>query len=134
HQRPGNLLARKLSENQKGTPAQVSQTPVAVILFVIVLVLLLVIDLPAFSITSTRKRKERTKTKAQESHHLRIIYMINPNGDEYTEDDPLAASMRSSEERGSEEQTPGRFRQATDKVSHIAGDAWEQTKERASVA
>src|SRR5437763_15401988 len=42
--------------------------------------------------------------------------------------------MRSSEERGSEEQTPGRFRQATDKVSHIAGDAWEQTKERASIA
>ena len=60
--------------------------------------------------------------------------MINPNGDEYTEDDPLAASMRSSEERGSEEQIPNRFREATDKVSHYAGDAWEQTKERASVA
>ena len=60
--------------------------------------------------------------------------MINPNGDEYTEDDPLAASMRSSEERGSEEQSPSRLRQATDKVSHLAGDAWEQTKERASVA
>ncbi len=59
--------------------------------------------------------------------------MINPNGDEYTEDDPLAAS-RSSEERGSEEQIPTRLRQATDKVSHYAGDAWEQTKERASVA
>src|SRR5256714_5860360 len=58
--------------------------------------------------------------------------MINPNGDEYTEDDPLAASMRSSEERGSEEQ--GRFRQATEKVSHYAGDAWQQTKERASLA
>ena len=49
------------------------------------------------------------------------------------EDDPLAASMRSSEERGSE-QNPGRLRQATDKVSTLAGDAWEQTKERASVA
>ena len=59
--------------------------------------------------------------------------MINPNGDEYMEDDPLAAS-RLSEERGSEEQIPGRVRQAADKVSHIAGDAWEQTKERASVA
>jgi ElaB/YqjD/DUF883 family membrane-anchored ribosome-binding protein len=59
--------------------------------------------------------------------------MINPNGDEYTEDDPLAAS-RSSEERGSEEQIPGRLRQASEKVSHYAGDAWEQTKERASVA
>ena len=61
--------------------------------------------------------------------------MINPNGDEYTEDDPLAAaSMRSSEERGSEEQSAGRLRQAADKVSHFAGDAWEQTRERASVA
>ena len=60
--------------------------------------------------------------------------MINPNGDEFTEDDPLAASMRSSEERGSEEQIPTRLRQATEKVSHMAGDAWEQTKERASVA
>ena len=49
------------------------------------------------------------------------------------EDDPLAASMRSSEERASE-QTPGRLRQASDKVSNFAGDAWEQTKERASVA
>src|SRR3954452_12800702 len=77
-------------------------------------------------------RKRTNKTEAQQSHHLRIIYMINPNGDEYTEDDPLAASMRSGEERGSEEQ--GRFRQAADKVSNYAGDAWEQTRERASVA
>jgi ElaB/YqjD/DUF883 family membrane-anchored ribosome-binding protein len=59
--------------------------------------------------------------------------MINPNGDEFTEDDPLAASMRSSEERGSEE-TPGRMRQAAGKVSTLAGDAWEQTRERASLA
>lgn len=49
------------------------------------------------------------------------------------EDDPLAASMRSSEERASE-QNSGRLRQASDKVSTMAGDAWEQTKERASVA
>lgn len=64
---------------------------------------------------------------------MRIIYMINPNGDEFMEDDPLAASTRSGGEHGSE-QTPGRLRQATDKVSNMAGDAWEQTKERASVA
>jgi ElaB/YqjD/DUF883 family membrane-anchored ribosome-binding protein len=60
--------------------------------------------------------------------------MINPNGDEFMEDDPLAASMRASEERGSDEQSPNRMRQAAGKVSHYAGDAWEQTKERASVA
>jgi ElaB/YqjD/DUF883 family membrane-anchored ribosome-binding protein len=60
--------------------------------------------------------------------------MINPNGDEFMEDDPLAASKRASEERGSEEQIPNRMRQTADKVSAYAGDAWEQTKERASVA
>ena len=59
--------------------------------------------------------------------------MINPNGDEFMEEDPLAASMRPSDERDSE-QNPSRLRQTTDKVSAMAGDAWEQTKERASVA
>ncbi|HVF71187.1 MAG TPA: hypothetical protein VM940_06230 [Chthoniobacterales bacterium] len=60
--------------------------------------------------------------------------MINPNGDEFTNDDPLAASRRStSEEHGSEE-NPGRLRQAADKVSHYAGGAWEQTRDRATVA
>ena len=59
--------------------------------------------------------------------------MINPNGDEFMEDDPLAASMRSSEERISEN-APGRLRQAAEKVSTVAGDAWVQTKERASTA
>ena len=59
--------------------------------------------------------------------------MINPNGDEFMEDDPLAASMRSSEERVSEE-TPGRMRQAAEKVSNFAGGAWEQTREGASLA
>lgn len=48
--------------------------------------------------------------------------MINQNGDELTEDDPLAASMRSGEEG-----TTGRLR-------HAAGEAWEQTKQRAGTA
>lgn len=59
--------------------------------------------------------------------------MINPNGDEFTEDDPLAASMRSSDEQISGE-TPGRLRQAAGKVSIAAGEAWEQTKEKAGTA
>jgi ElaB/YqjD/DUF883 family membrane-anchored ribosome-binding protein len=45
----------------------------------------------------------------------------------------MAASMRASEERGSQD-IPSRLREASDKVSTYAGDAWEQTKERASVA
>jgi hypothetical protein len=53
--------------------------------------------------------------------------MINPNGDEFTEDDPLAASMRPSEEEG----TAGRLRQAAGKVSTAADEAWQQTKQKA---
>ena len=59
--------------------------------------------------------------------------MINPNGDEFMEDDPMAAPMRTNEERISAE-SPGRLRQAAEKVSTVAGDAWEQTKVRASTA
>jgi ElaB/YqjD/DUF883 family membrane-anchored ribosome-binding protein len=59
--------------------------------------------------------------------------MINPNGDEFMEDDPMAAPMRASEERISAE-NPGRLRQAAEKVSTVAGEAWEQTKEKASTA
>src|SRR5450755_969434 len=59
--------------------------------------------------------------------------MINPNGDEFMEDDPLAASMRSGDEQMSGE-TPGRLRQAAGKVSVAAGEAWEQTKEKAGTA
>ena len=55
--------------------------------------------------------------------------MINPNGDEFTEDNPLAASMRSGEEGAS-----GRLRKAADKVSTAAGEAWEQTKVTAGSA
>ena len=58
--------------------------------------------------------------------------MINPNGDEFMEDDPMAAS-RANEERLSEN-NPSRLRQAAERVSTVAGDAWEQTKERAGTA
>jgi ElaB/YqjD/DUF883 family membrane-anchored ribosome-binding protein len=59
--------------------------------------------------------------------------MINPNGDEFTEDDPLAASMRSGDEQISGG-TTARLRQAAGKVSVAAGEAWEQTKEKAGTA
>jgi ElaB/YqjD/DUF883 family membrane-anchored ribosome-binding protein len=58
--------------------------------------------------------------------------MINPNGDEFMEDDPMA-SLRSTDE-GISDNTPGRLRQAAGKVSSAAGDAWEQTKEKAGNA
>jgi ElaB/YqjD/DUF883 family membrane-anchored ribosome-binding protein len=71
--------------------------------------------------------------EAQKACDLRSVYMINPNGDEFMEDDPLAASMRSGDEQSSAE-SPGRLREAAGKVSMAAGEAWEQTKEKAGAA
>jgi hypothetical protein len=46
--------------------------------------------------------------------------MINPNGDDFMEDDPLAASMPSREE-------PGKLRQAAD-------ETWERTRQNIGTA
>ena len=48
------------------------------------------------------------------------------------EDDPLAASMQSSEEETSSART--RVRRTARRVGNAAGDTWEQTKERAGQA
>jgi ElaB/YqjD/DUF883 family membrane-anchored ribosome-binding protein len=58
--------------------------------------------------------------------------MINPNGDDFMEDDPLAASIQSSEEQISSAQ--GRVRRTARRVGSAAGDTWEQTKEKAGQA
>ena len=96
----------------------------------ILLVLLLVIDLVRLRL---RSRGRKAKRETQKRGDLRSAYMINPNGDEFMEDDPLAASMRSGDESISGE-NPGRLRQAAGKVSLAAGEAWEQTKEKAGNA
>jgi ElaB/YqjD/DUF883 family membrane-anchored ribosome-binding protein len=118
----------------------------AVIFILVVCVLVLVIDLVRLRLPSSARdglrRGERSRARAggrnakretQKGGDLRSVYMINPNGDEFMEDDPLAASMRSSDEQISGE-TPGRLRQAAGKVSVAAGEAWEQTKEKAGTA
>ena len=46
--------------------------------------------------------------------------MINPNGDEFMEDDPLAASMQARDE-------PENFRET-------AGDTWEKTRQKVGTA
>lgn len=66
--------------------------------------------------------KLRAEEEAQMRGDGRNIHMIHSNGDEFTEDDPLAASMRSDEEG------------ATRRLRQAAGDAWEQTKEKAGTA
>lgn len=59
--------------------------------------------------------------------------MINPNGDEFMENDPIPSSMQTRDERVP---TDGgtRFQRAAGKVSTTASDVWEQTKERAGTA
>ena len=59
--------------------------------------------------------------------------MMNPSGDEFKEDEPLAASMQEREEQTSSE-AEGRLRRTAHKVSAAAGDTWAQTKEKAGMA
>ena len=51
--------------------------------------------------------------------------MTNQNGDEFMEDDPLAAQSHTEESLG---RTEGRLRHTAQKVSEAAGDTWEQAK------
>src|SRR5437588_10566821 len=59
--------------------------------------------------------------------------MMNPSGDEFKEDEPLAASMQAREEQTSPE-AEGRLRRTAHKVSAAAGDTWAQTQEKAGMA
>ena len=58
--------------------------------------------------------------------------MINPNGDDFVQDDPLAGSINPSGQQISAGST--RFQDTTEKVSAAAGDAWRQTKATANTA
>src|SRR6185503_14336076 len=51
--------------------------------------------------------------------------MINPNGDEFMEDDPLAAQSQAEENLV---RTEGRLRNTAQRVSEAAGDTWENAK------
>src|SRR4051812_27373212 len=59
--------------------------------------------------------------------------MINPNGDDFTQNDPAPGAMKAGGEQVSS--GPGmRFQEASEKVSTVASDTWRQTKERANTA
>lgn len=59
--------------------------------------------------------------------------MINPNEDDFIEDEPLPQSMRSAEEQGlAQGEIP--LQRTARKASIAAGDKWEETRERASKA
>jgi len=76
---------------------------------------------------------ENEEQETQIARELRFPSMINPNGDEFMEDDPMASSRQADADRISE-QGPSRISQAATRVSSAAGDVWEQTKERAGTA
>ncbi|MFN2507201.1 MAG: hypothetical protein ABR589_00315 [Chthoniobacterales bacterium] len=59
--------------------------------------------------------------------------MINPNGEDFTQKEPMAGSMNPGEAPISAER-PTRFEEATERVSTVAGDAWRQTKATAGTA
>jgi len=63
---------------------------------------------------------------------LRSIYMINSNGDDFVEDNPLAAPKEAEEQRLKESQP--RLQRATREISAAAGETWQQTKDCAGVA
>ena len=61
--------------------------------------------------------------------------MINPNGEEFTQNNPATGATDGGQQQttgGST--TPSRFQGATEKVSTVASDAWRHTKETAGTA
>jgi ElaB/YqjD/DUF883 family membrane-anchored ribosome-binding protein len=58
--------------------------------------------------------------------------MINPSEDDFVEDEPLGVTA--SAEGQSFDERQGGLRRAAQKASSVAGDKWEQTKEKASAA
>ncbi len=60
--------------------------------------------------------------------------MINPNGDEFTKNDPLPGSTQPGEQPASAAAAPRFETSTTDKISTAASDAWQQTREKATVA
>jgi hypothetical protein len=62
--------------------------------------------------------------------------MINPNGDDFTKNNPLPGPTQPSEAQNLPG-SPSRFQETTDGTSAISGgtsDMWSQTKERAGMA
>jgi ElaB/YqjD/DUF883 family membrane-anchored ribosome-binding protein len=56
--------------------------------------------------------------------------MINPNGDDFVEDNPMAAPAQSSASQSSTEERAGR----AGNISAAAGETWKQARERAGQA
>ena len=60
--------------------------------------------------------------------------MINTNGGEFRGTDPITSLPGDGGSAETSATGENRWRETADKVSAVAGDAWEQTKQRAGVA
>lgn len=59
--------------------------------------------------------------------------MINPNGDQFTQNDPVGGATNPGQEQASSG-TQGRFQDMTGRVSTAASGAWQQTVQTAGTA
>ena len=59
--------------------------------------------------------------------------MINPNGEDFTKNDPLTGSVKPGGEQVSSV-TASRFQEVSGKATAVAGDTWRQTKQMAGTA
>ncbi len=59
--------------------------------------------------------------------------MINPNGEDFTKNDPLTGSVKPGGEQVSSG-TASRFQEVSGKATAVAGDTWRQTKQMAGTA
>ncbi|MDQ6622644.1 MAG: hypothetical protein M3Y86_04060 [Verrucomicrobiota bacterium] len=59
--------------------------------------------------------------------------MINPNGEDFTKNDPTPGSLKPGHEQTFPSGAP-RFQSTSEKVSNAAGDAWRQTRDKAGIA
>ncbi len=60
--------------------------------------------------------------------------MINPNGEDFTKNEPLAGSTKPGGDQQISPEATTRFQDASEKVSAMASDTWRQTKELSSTA
>ena len=77
--------------------------------------------------------QEMALVDEQNTGELRFDSMINPNGDDFSKNNPFPESMQP----GDEKTLPGtqsRFQDTSERFSHMATDVWMQTKQRAGTA
>ncbi len=60
--------------------------------------------------------------------------MINPNGDQFTQNDPTGYPTKPASGQASSPETQGRFQEMSGRVSTAASGAWQQTKQSAGTA